>query len=452
MKNNKMETMSIPKLIITMSLPAMTSMIIAALYNVVDSYYVAQISDNALTAVSLAFPIQNLIICFAVGTGVGINSLISRSLGAKDVETAESAAQHGMLLAFLNAVLFILIGIFVTKPFFNAYTSSEEIIQMGTSYTYIITFFATFQFISINTEKIMQGTGNMLMPMCQHIIGTVVNIILDPILIFGLFGIPALGVTGAAIATIIGQAIACIFGLYLLFFKKHTIKMHVGKFKVKGEIIGKIYQVALPSIIMQSISSLTVVCLNAILIGFSELAVSVLGVYYKLQSFVFMPVFGINQGTLPIMGYNYGAKNKKRLLQTYFTSTAIATAIMLTGTIIFSFFGRNLISAFTSTEEMIELGTLAFRTISYCFIFAGVSIVASTLFQAVAKGLYSMVLSIVRQIVALVPFAYVLGKVGGVNYVWYAFPLAEILAMIIVVAMFIYIYKTDFKKLGEENA
>ena len=314
--HNKMGTEPIGKLLLSMSLPAMFSMLIQALYNIVDSIYVAQIGEHALTAVSLAFPVQNLMIAVSVGTGVGLNSLISRRLGERREKEASAAATHGVLISFAESLLFLLFGLFFCRMFFSAFTSDSTVIQMGVDYTSIVTIFSFGSFIQINLEKTLQATGNMFYPMVFQLIGAITNIILDPIFIFGWFGLPAMGVAGAAIATVAGQILAMLYAVYVMVRKEHAVHITFKGFHFSGAIVRDIFQVGFPSIIMQSIGSVMIMALNNILIVFSQAAVAVLGVYFKLQSFVFMPVFGLGAGALPIMGFNYGARNKKRLMHT----------------------------------------------------------------------------------------------------------------------------------------
>lgn len=440
-KTNKMETMPMFKLLMTMSLPAMFSMLIQSLYNIVDSMFVAQIGEDALSAVSLGFPIQTLIIAVAVGTGIGINSLISRSLGEKNYEKAAAVADHGIILALVSWIVFAILGILFTKSFFEASKANPETIKMGTQYITVVTIFSVGIFVQINIEKIFQGTGNMIYPMLMQLTGAIVNIILDPIFIFGYFGVPAMGVKGAAIATVIGQIMGMTLGIYLMNKKSKLIKISFKGFKVEWDIVKEIYKVGFPSIVMQSIMAFLVIILNKILITFSQSAVSVLGIYFKLQSFIFMPVFGLTQGALPIIGYSYGAKNKERLGSCIKQALVIATVIMAFGTLLFNGMPRQLISMFNGTEEMFKIGVLALRIISIGFIFAGISIVVSTFFQAVGDGVHSLIISVIRQVVVLLPCAAILAHQIGVVGVWVAFPIAESVAVICSIIFFAIKYK-----------
>ena len=447
MKTNKMEATPMFKLLMSMSLPAMCSMLIQSLYNIVDSLFVAQIGEDALTAVSLGFPIQTLIIAVAVGTGIGINSLISRSLGEKNYEKAAKVADHGIVLALASWVVFAVIGIFFTKAFFEKATPNPAIIKMGTQYISIVTICSIGCFVQINIEKIFQATGNMLYPMLMQMTGAIINIILDPIFIFGWFGIPAMGVAGAAIATVIGQISGMLLGIYLMNKKTQLIKISFKGFKIIPEVIKEIYKVGFPSIIMQSIMAIVVMVLNTILIALSQSAVSVLGIYFKLQSFVFMPVFGLTQGALPIMGYSYGAKNKERLVSCIKNTLIVAGIIMAVGTVIFNGMPQQLLGMFNGSEELFRIGVLALRIISIGFVFAAFSIVVSTFFQAIGDGVHSLIISFVRQIIILLPCAWLLAKQLGVVGVWLAFPIAEVFAAICSVIFFVIKYKKKIRNL-----
>ncbi|GAA0680016.1 MATE family efflux transporter [Clostridium cadaveris] len=445
-KQNKMGTTPIFKLIVTMSLPAMFSMLIQSLYNIVDSMFVAQIGEEALTAVSLAFPIQMLIIAVAVGTGIGINSLVSRKLGERRKDEASKAATHGILLGVFSWMVFALFGVFFSKTFFSMFTTNPIVYEMGYNYLSIVTIFSFGIFVEINLEKTLQATGNMIYPMVFQLIGAVINIILDPIFIFGLFGVPAFGVKGAAIATVLGQIISMIFAMYIVFTKNHDVHISFKNFKFSGRTVKNIYSVGFPSIVMQSISSVLVIGLNSILISFSESAVSVLGVYYKLQSFVFMPVFGLTQGIMPIMGYNFGARDKNRIIDALKIGLYIALIIMMCGTALFSLIPNKLLMIFNASPEMLSIGVPALRIISICFIPAAVGILLSTLFQAVGSGMNSLIVSVLRQLVIILPSAYILSKIG-LTYVWLAFPIAEVAASIVSACMFIKLYKEQLRDL-----
>ena len=430
-KENKMGTMTVNKLLISMSLPMIISMLVQALYNVIDSMFVAQISENALTAVSLAFPLQSLMIAVGVGTGVGVNAVLSKSLGQKDFESANKAASNGIILSFLSYVIFALIGVFLTGVFFKSQTSNVEIINHGSQYIYICTILSVGLFGQIILERLLQSTGKTFYTMITQGIGAIINIILDPILIFGLFGAPEMGVAGAAVATVTGQIIAMFLALYFNLKKNHEIKLNKKVFKIDIKIIKRIYAVGVPSIVMQSIGSVMTFGLNKILIGFTPTATAVFGVYFKLQSFVFMPVFGLNNGMVPIVAYNYGAKNEERVTKTIKLSTIYAMGIMLVGLLIFQAFPKQLLCLFNASEDMLRIGIPALRIISINFIFAGFCVIASSVFQALENGMLSLVVSAVRQLIAILPLAFIFGQVFGVNAIWFAFPVSEIIAVIL---------------------
>ena len=447
-QENKMGVMPIPKLLITMSLPMIISMLVQALYNVVDSMFVAQLNENALTAVSLAFPIQNLMIAVAAGTGVGINALLSKSLGEKKFATANTIAKNGILLGILSSLVFAILGLLGSRWFFEIQTDDAQIIEYGTQYMSVITIVSFGIFLQITFERLLQSTGKTIFNMITQGLGAVINIILDPILIFGWFGLPAMGVTGAAVATVIGQVIAAMLGWF--FNQKYNKEIHVTfkGFKPSKETIGSIYKIGVPSIIMQSIGSLTTFGMNNILLMFSSTAATVFGVYFKLQSFVFMPVFGLTNGMIPIVAYNYGAQNKKRIYQTIKLSAIIAVSIMFIGVVIFQLFPQTLLGLFEASEHMLEIGVPALRTISLCFVFAGFSIVACSVFQALGNGVYSMLISIARQIVIILPVAFIFAKLFGLNMVWFAYPIAEVVSVIMCIFMLKHIIKTKVKPLA----
>ncbi|MGN0550392.1 MAG: MATE family efflux transporter [Acutalibacteraceae bacterium] len=446
-RSGKMGSAPMFKLIMSMSLPSMFSMIIQALYNVVDSMFVAMVSTDALTAVSIAFPIQMLIISTAVGTGIGINSLVSRKLGEGNREEADSAATHGIVLGIFSWIVFMIVGFTVVNPFFSAYTSDVAIFNMGTQYLSCCMFFSFGVFIELNIEKALQATGNMVFPMLFMLSGAVTNIILDPMFIFGIGFFPKLGVLGAAVATVIGQIVSMIFAVIVIFKTKQDVKVHFKGFKLSGKTIKNIYAVGVPSIIMQSICSVMLLGMNAILIVFSNTAVSVLGVYYKLQSLIFMPVFGLTHGVMPIMGYNYGAKNKKRLLSALKYGTLIAAVIMAVGTAVFMLFPGELLKLFSATDEMLKIGEKALRIISLNFIPAAIGIMITSMFQAIGKGIRSMFISFMRQLVILLPAAYLLSFIG-LDEVWLAFPISEAVSLVLAIVIFIQLLRTDLKRLS----
>lgn len=447
-KENKMGTRPMFPLIVSMALPTMFSMLVQALYNVVDSYFVAQVSEDSLTAVSLVFPVQTLLIAFAVGTGVGINSLVARRLGEKRQEEADNAATHGLLLGVCNWILFALVGIFGSRPFFAAFTSDAALFQMGVDYMSIVCIFSFGVFIEVNIEKMLQATGNMIYPMIFQLIGAIVNIILDPIFIFGYLGLPAMGVAGAAIATVIGQILSMITAIIVLFTQEHDVKVQLHGFRFHWKTVKNIYVVGAPSIVMQAIGSVMTMGMNAILITFGNTAVAFFGVYFKLQSFVFMPVFGLTQGVMPIMGYNFGARNKRRLLSALRICCIIAVAIMAAGLIVFQLIPARLLSIFNASENMLAIGVPALRTISLCFIPAALGIAFSTLFQAVGSGISSLIVSLLRQLILLLPCAYFLSRIS-LDAVWFAFPLAEIFSFAASMIMAYRIYRLQIKNMPD---
>ncbi len=439
----KMGTAPMLPLIISMALPAMFSMLVQALYNVVDSYFVAQISEDALTAVSLAYPIQMLLIAFGMGTAVGINSLISRRLGEGNQEAADSAASHGVLLGILNWVIFALFGLFFTRSFFEAYTSAENIISMGSDYLSIVCIYSFGLFIEANFEKTLQATGNMIWPMIFQLTGAVTNIILDPIFIFTL----DMGVAGAAIATVIGQIAALVFSSIILLTREHAVKIHFRSFRFDWQTVKQIYIVGIPAIIMQAIGSVMTLAMNAILVAFSKTAVAVFGIYFKLQSFVFMPVFGLTQGLMPIMGYNYGARNRKRMLSCLKIGCVIGLLIMAAGTVLFWAIPDQLLMIFEASDEMLRIGRPALQYISLCFMPAALGILSSTLFQAMGRGFYSLIVSILRQLVVLIPAAWLLSHIS-LTAVWFAFPIAEVFSLITSVLLFLNLYRKIIRNLS----
>lgn len=445
---NRMGTAKMLPLILTMALPAMFSMLIQALYNIVDSYFVAQINQNALTAVSLAFPIQNLLVAFGVGTGVGVSSLISRRLGEKDQIAADNAATHGVILAVLTWAVFAIVGALIARPFVTMYTQDPEVIEMGHVYITIVTVASFGFFLASCIEKMLQATGNMILPMVMQLIGAVTNIVLDPIMIFGRLGFPAMGVAGAAIATVGGQILSMIACVLILFFGKHAVSIRLRGFKFHAKTIRDIYIVGVPSIVMSAIGTVMTMAMNGILAAFSAAAVNVFGVYFKLQSFVFMPVYGLTQGLMPIMGYNFGARNKHRVTSALKNGVMIALIINVVGTIVFELFPGQLLSIFNPTPELLRIGEPALRIIAVHFPLAAVGITMSTLFQATGKGIYSLIQSLMRQLAVLVPVAWLLAKIS-LDAVWFSFPIAEVASLLVTIVFFTRLYNREIKHLGE---
>ncbi len=445
-EENRMGNAKMFPLILSMSLPAMFSMLIQALYNIVDSYFVAQVSEKAVSALSLAYPIQNLLIAFAVGTAAGVTSLISRRLGEGRKKEAESAASHGVMLSIVTWLVFAVFGLFFTTPFFQMFESDPDIIRMGNQYLSICCVFSFGQFVVTMLEKIMQATGNMFWPMIFQLVGALINIVVDPILIFGWFGLPAMGVTGAAVATVGGQILSMVLAIVVV-ARHPSIKIPFKGFHFQGSIVKDIYAVGIPAIVMQAISTVMNMAINAILATFSTAAYTVFGLYFKLRSFVFMPVLGLNQGLMPIMGYNYGAKKKKRLLQSFYQGCGIAFAIMMIGVFAFMLFPGQLLGFFNPTAELLQVGIPALRIICLCFPLAALGLVSSNMYQAIGRGNYSLIMSLMRQLVVLVPVAWLLATVtNDVGMVWWAFPIAEAVSLTVSILFFVHLYKTELKK------
>lgn len=449
-QENKMGTMPINKLLISMSLPMMISMLVQALYNIVDSIFVAQISENALTAVSLAFPFQQLMISVGTGIGVGVNALLSRYLGSQRPDKANAVAKCGIFLSFISCILFIISGLLFSRPFFTFQTNVDEIITHGNSYLLICTVGSLGIFAQMIAEKLLVSTGKTKLSMVTQLSGAITNLILDPIMIFGYFGCPKLGVAGAALATVIGQWIAGLTGFILNIKCNKEISLNMKKFKPEIKVIGKIFAIGIPSIIMTSISSVLTFLMNKILILFSTTATAVFGAYFKLQSFIFMPIFGLNNGMVPIIAYNYGAKRPERIKKTIKYSITYAVSIMLLGLLIFQLCPELLLKFFNASDEMLKIGKPALRTISLSFTFAGISIISCSVFQALGKSLTSMFVSIFRQLVFLLPVAYLFSLTKKLELVWFAYPIAEIASVTFCIIMMIRIHKNLINKL-EEN-
>ena len=448
-QENKMGTMPVKRLLVTMSLPMIISMLVQALYNIVDSVFVSMINQAALTAVSMAFPIQNLLIAVSAGTCVGVNALLSRSLGEGNAKNANLAAVNGLFLAFVSFLFFALFGIFGARFFFESQTDNPVIIEYGIQYLQIVCIFSFGLFGEMMFERILQSTGQTFYCMITQGTGAIINIILDPILIFGLLGVPAMGIRGAAAATVFGQIVAMVLAAMLNHAKNKDVRISFKGFSPHKRTISIIYQVGVPSIIMQSISSVMTFGLNKILISFSETAVAVFGVYFKLQSFIFMPIFGLNNGMIPIIAYNYGARNKKRIMETVRLSIGIAVGIMLIGLAVFQLMTPQLLMLFQADADMLSIGVPALRIISLSFLFAGYCIIVGSVFQAMGNGVYSLIVSIARQLVCILPLAYFFAQVFGLHAVWYSIPLAEITSVVLSSILFRKIYVEKIKPLGE---
>ena len=431
-RENKMGTMPVRKLIISMSLPMMISMLVQALYNVVDSIFVAQIEERALTAVSLAFPLQNLMIGLGTGMGVGINALLSRSLGEKNFKKADEAAGMGLLVTALHFIVFLFVGLFLAEPFINGQTQDAVIRSYGATYLKIVCGCSVGLFFQITNERLLQSTGRAVHSMILQATGAVINIILDPILIFGLLGFPRLGIAGAAIATVIGQCAAALLGVYfnLKFNKDITITLS-GIIHPAWDTLRQMYAIGIPSVLMMAVGSVMSYLLNRILIAFSATATAVFGVYFKLQSFFFMPIFGLNSGLVPVLAYNYGARRKDRIQEALRFALLLAVSVMSTGFVIFESIPTQLLGLFNASPEMLRIGVPALRIIAVNFPVAAVCIILGSTFQAFARSIYSLIVSLCRQLIVLIPAAWLLSRLGEVTYIWFAFPIAEAVSLVI---------------------
>lgn len=449
-QENKMGVMPVNKLLITMSLPMMISMLVQALYNIVDSIFVSEISEYALRAVSLAFPIQTLMIAVAGGTSVGINAFLSKTLGERNFEKANSIARNGIFIEVLSYIAFALIGIFFSGPFFASQTDIPEVREYGTVYLTICCVASIGVFMQVTFERLLQSTGQTFYAMITQGVGAVINLILDPILIFGLFGVPKMGVAGAAIATVVGQIVAAVLAIVFNLKVNKEISISFRHFRPDGRLIGNIYRVGIPSIVMQAIGSVMTYGMNLILEAFGA-AQTVFGIYFKLQSFIFMPVFGLNNGMVPIVAYNYGAGNRERVLKTMKISIVYAVSIMLIGLAVMELIPGQLIGFFNATDELLEIGIPALRTICLSFCFAGYCIVVGSVFQALGNGVYSMMVSIARQLCVLLPAAYLLSLSGNVNLIWWSFPIAELASVGMSTFFLIRINRNIISHIGEKR-
>lgn len=452
MNSEKMGTMPVNKLVLTLSLPMMLSMFVQSLYSAVDSMFVARISEDALAALSLAFPIQMLMIAIQIGAAVGMNAELSRRLGEGRRDLASSAANHGVFLALVHYCIFLIVGLLFIRPYFELQTDNQAIIQYGVQYTTVITTVSIGKFMQIMYERILQSTGRTFHTMITQGTGAVLNIILDPILIFGWFGIPALGVLGAAIATVISQIISAIMAWYINAKANTDVDMQYRGFRPDLQMIKRIYSVGVPSMAMTSITSLVTIIFNNILLQFSSTAIAVYGVYTRLQGFAFMPVFGLNNGMIPIVSYNYGAKNKERVTQAIKTSIRYGATIMLIGTIVFQLFPDQLLSLFNATGDMLDIGRAALRIISISFVFAGISIMLASLFQALGNAMFSLWIQVVRQLVVLVPVAYLLSLTGDVNAVWWSKLISESVTVVLALIALRYVYNKKIAPLADDKS
>lgn len=445
---NKMGVVPINKLLISMSLPMMISMLVQALYNIVDSIFVSRVNEYALRAVSLAFPVQSLMIAVAVGTAVGLNAFLSKTLGEKEYEKANIIAENGVFIEFISFLAFAVIGLVVSRPFFLSQTDIPEVAEYGTAYLTICCCASLGMFIQMAFERLLQSTGKTFYTMITQGVGAVTNLILDPILIFGLLGFPEMGVAGAALATVFGQILAGVLAIFLNCKVNTELHLSFKGFRPDGHLIWQIYKVGIPSIVMQAIGSVMTYGMNLILGAFGA-AQTVFGVYFKLQSFIFMPVFGLNNGMVPIIAYNYGAGKRERVLRTMKCSILYAVGIMLVGLIIMELFSAQLIGLFNATDELMILGVPALRIICLSFCFAGYCIVVGSVFQALGNGVYSMIISIARQLCVLLPVAYLFSLTGNVNMIWWAFPIAELVSVTLSTFFLMKINRDVIRKIGK---
>ena len=448
---NKMGTMPIGKLLFNMSLPMMISMLVQALYNIVDSIFVAKLSENALTAVSLAFPLQTLLIAVGTGTGVGMNALLSKSLGEKNFKKANATASNAAVLYFFSYLVFFILGFTIVRPFYASQigNADQEIMELGIEYLSTVMIFSFGLLAQVFFERLLTSTGRTIFSMTSQLTGAITNIILDPILIFGLLGAPKMGVTGAAVATVIGQCVAALVAGFCNHRYNHDVKLKFHGFRLDFHIIGTIYAVGIPTIIMQSIGSVMTYCMNRILIEFSSTATAVFGVYFKLQSFFFMPVFGLNNGITPIIAYNYGAGQRKRMLKTIKLSMLVAFCLTFIGFLCFEGIPQILLSLFNASDEMLTIGIPALRIIGIHYLIAWFCIVSGTVFQALGKAFFSMIVSIMRQLFVLIPAAYILAKLGGLHVVWWSFPIAEVISLMVSSFFLVRINRTIISRVPE---
>lgn len=453
-KENKMGVMPVRKLLITMSLPVVISMFVQAMYNLIDSIFVAQINQDALTAVNMAFPMQSLMIAFQTGLGVGMNARISRLLGEKRPREAGCAATHGLMLTLVNYLIFLVVGLTAAKAFFRVQSKSAAVIAYGTEYLSVICCMSFGLFFQICFERLLQATGKTVYSMIMQGVGALINIFLDPVFIFGveILGIPAMGVRGAAIATVIGQCIACGLGAFLHFKFNKDLKVIFKGFKPDLNVIKKIYAVGIPSILMSALVSVMTYCMNIILKGYEETAATAFGVYFKLQSFVIMPVFGMNNGIVPIIAYNYGARKGERIVKAVKLGVIYATAVMLVGVALFQFLPGFFLSFFNPDDALIATGVPALRTLSLSFIFVGASIVMSSAFQALGSGIKSLIVFLVRLLVPALPLAWLFGKLWGVEAIWFSLPVSDLCGLILASLFMAKTYRVTIKPMLQKEA
>ena len=452
LQENKMGVMPVGKLLVNMALPMIISMLVQAFYNIVDSVYVSQVSESAVTALSLAFPVQNMQIGFAVGVGVGVNALLSQSLGRKDQESVNWAAGQGVFLALVATALFMLFGFFGVRPYYTMQSTVAETVEGGIAYTSICCIFTVGIFIQVLCERLLQSTGRAMQTMILQGTGAIINIILDPVFIHGWWGMPRMGVAGAAVATVIGQCTGAVLGIYLNLRHNPEVQLHVKFMKPNWKVIAPILEVGIPSVVMNGIGSVMNFGMNQILQGFNEVATGVFGIYYKLQSLFFMPLFGINNATISILAYNYGARKPKRIVHTLKLATAVAVCIMLVGLAVFQLFPQALLGIFNPTEEFLAIGVKALRILCLPFPVAAICISLGASFQALGKGSYSTVVSLCRQLIVLLPVAYLLSLTGSVDNVWWSFPIAEVMSALVTGLLFAKLYRQKVKPLFADKA
>ena len=452
LQENKMGVMPVGKLLVNMALPMIISMLVQAFYNIVDSVYVSQVSESAVTALSLAFPVQNMQIGFAVGVGVGVNALLSQSLGRKDQESVNWAAGQGVFLALVATALFMLFGFFGVRPYYTMQSTVAETVEGGIAYTSICCIFTVGIFIQVLCERLLQSTGRAMQTMILQGTGAIINIILDPVFIHGWWGMPRMGVAGAAVATVIGQCTGAVLGIYLNLRHNPEVQLHVKFMKPNWKVIAPILEVGIPSVVMNGIGSVMNFGMNQILQGFNEVATGVFGIYYKLQSLFFMPLFGINNATISILAYNYGARKPKRIVHTLKLATAVAVCIMLVGLAVFQLFPQALLGIFNPTEEFLAIGVKALRILCLPFPVAAICISLGASFQALGKGSYSTIVSLCRQLIVLLPAAYLLSLTGSVDNVWWSFPIAEVMSALVTGLLFAKLYRQKVKPLFADEA
>ena len=452
LQENKMGVMPVGKLLVNMALPMIISMLVQAFYNIVDSVYVSQVSESAVTALSLAFPVQNMQIGFAVGVGVGVNALLSQSLGRKDQESVNWAAGQGVFLALVATALFMLFGFFGVRPYYTMQSTVAETVEGGIAYTSICCIFTVGVFIQVLCERLLQATGRAMQTMILQGTGAIINIILDPVFIHGWWGMPKMGVAGAAVATVIGQCTGAVLGIYLNLRHNPEVQLHVKFMKPNWKVIAPILEVGIPSVVMNGIGSVMNFGMNQILQGFNEVATGVFGIYYKLQSLFFMPLFGINNATISILAYNYGARKPQRIVHTLKLATAVAVCIMLVGLAVFQLFPQALLGIFNPTEEFLAIGVKALRILCLPFPVAAICISLGASFQALGKGSYSTIVSLCRQLIVLLPAAYLLSLTGDVNNVWWSFPIAEVMSALVTGLLFAKLYRQKVKPLFADEA